>query len=341
MCSRSVSTRQLIFLGIRVAVFLIVSASVLASVGFSQSSQDYTGKWIFKYAGKNFIVLTLNFEEGHYTGAMAMPKKFEMGQGGTFTNISPKVGEEKIVSAKIAAGHLLFTTKDANDENQLSMALIDHDHATLELVGVPLAPWKLERAGDSDAVAVATDWPPDAPKTVSPEIAALQAKLKQMAKEDQGVRKAESMSDSEVDKVDAKNYPELELIFTKYGWLAISVVGKEAAGEFWLLVQHQDDHLEFQQRVLKSMEHAADAGEASKVDYAYLYDRVLRNEGKLQHWGTQITCKNGKAVMDPVDDPAGLQKRRTELQLMPLDKYLESLAQYCAGSTSRAPPGKN
>ncbi len=271
--------------GSRAAACLIVFAAILTPVSISQGLQDYAGKWIFKYSEKNFIVLTLKFEGGHYTGAMAMPKKFEMGQGGSFTKISPEVGEEKVVSARISAGHLLFTTKDANDENQFSMKLVDHDHATLGLVGMPLAPWKLIRVNDSEEVTVATDWPPDAPKTVSPEIAALQAKLKQMAKEDQAVRKAESMSEPEVDKVDANNYPELERIFGKYGWPAISVVGKEAAGEFWLLVQHQDDHLEFQQRVLKAMEHAADAGEASKVDYAYLYDRVLRNEGKLQALG--------------------------------------------------------
>jgi hypothetical protein len=326
--------------GIRAAICLIASAAIFAPVSTSQGSQDYVGKWVCKYEGKNLIVLTLKFAGGRYTGAMAMPKKFEMGQGGSFTKISSEVGEEKVVSAKITAGHLLFTTKDADDENQFSMARVDRDHATLALVGMPLAPWKLARVGDSDDATVATDWPADAPKTVSPEITALQAKLKQMAEEDQGARKAESISDFEVDKVDAKNYPEIERIFSEYGWPAISVVGKEAAGEFWLLVQHQDDHLEFQQRVLKAMEHAADAGEASKVDYAYLYDRVQTNEGKLQYWGTQTTCKNGKAVMNPVDDPAGLQKRRNELELMPLDKYLESLAPYCKDSNSHGPARK-
>lgn len=323
------------------AVCLMASLPVLGTFGCSSGSPGYAGTWVFQYVGKNFIVLTLNFADGHYTGMLAMPKTFQMAQGGDFTDINPVVGKEKIGSAGIAKGHLQFTTKDENDENKFSMILVDHDHATLELVGFPLAPWKLLRAGDSTEVTVATDWPSDEPKSPSTEISALQAKLKAMAEEDQAARKAQPISDSQVQRVDDKHYPELVRIDEKYGWPAVSVVGKKAASAYWLLVQHQDTHLAFQQRVLKVMQRASNAGEASKTDYAYLYDRVLTNEGKLQHWGTQTTCKNGKPVVDPVDDAAGLAQRRSELQLMPLDEYLKTLEPLCTDSISQTRMRKN
>ena len=40
-----------------------------------------------------------------------------------------------------------------------------------------------------------------------------------------------------------------------------------------------------------------EAREASKVNYAYLYDRVMLGQGKPQHWGTQGRCKDGKAIL--------------------------------------------
>jgi hypothetical protein len=314
---------------------------MLVTLGCSSGSPGYAGTWVFQYVGKNFIVLDLKVAGGHYAGLLAMPKTFQMDQGGEFSDINPVVGERTIDSAGIVNGHLQFTTKDEHDEDHFSLTLADPDHATLEFVGIPLAPWKLVRSHDSGAVTVATDWPSDEPKSPSREVSALQARLKAMADEDQAVRKAQPISDSQVRQMDHKHYPELVPIAEKYGWPAVSLVGKRAAHDYWLLVQHQDDHPAFQQRVLKVMERARDAGEASKVDYAYLYDRVMTNEGQPQHWGTQTTCKHGKPVVDSVDDPAGLMQRRSELQLMPLDGYLKTLESFCTDSAGHTRTREN
>jgi hypothetical protein len=311
--------------------------AVLVAVGCSGTPNPYAGKWVFKYLGKNFVVLNLKYSDGHYSGSMAMPKNFQPGPDGSFSDIASAVGKEKFVKSEIVEGHLKLTAKDGDDEDLYLMTLVDHDHATLEFVGIPLAPFKLARVSDSESVAVATDWPTGEPASVSPEIAALQAKLKQMADEDQAVRKAEHVPAKKMEEVDAKNYPQVEIIYKKYGWTPISVFGRKAASAYWILVQHQDGHLDLQQGVLKAMQAAVDAGEASKADYAYLYDRVMMNKGKLQHWGTQTTCKDGKAVMNPVDDAAGLEQRRNELAFIPLDQYLESLKPYCADEAPHGP----
>lgn len=298
--------------------------------------RDYAGQWVCKYEGRNLIVLTLQYANDHLSGTMAMPKHFQMDQGGEITHISSEVGEEDVHRASVLGDHLEFVTQRNNDENRFSMRLTDYDHGSLALIGIPLQPWTIVRAGKSEKAAVATDWPQQGPKIVTKEIAALQAQLKRMYDQDQAARLAEPLSDSRVDQIDKENYPQLLRIYQKYGLPHISVVGPDAAGEFWLLVQHQDSHLDFQKRVLLDIKRAADQGEASKANYAYLYDRVMVNEKKPQHWGTQISCKNGKPVLDPVDHPSGLERRRQELQLMPLDKYLEMLAPNCRDSAGPA-----
>ena len=90
----------------------------------------------------------------------------------------------------------------------------------------------------SEDVRLATDWYDQRPR--SGRIAALQAQLKRMADEDQSVRTAVPVSEARMREVDRANLPQLLQIHRNFGWPKRSVVGKEAAGRFWLLVQHQD-----------------------------------------------------------------------------------------------------
>jgi hypothetical protein len=121
--------------------------------------------------------------------------------------------------------------------------------------------------------------------------------------------------------VDAKNRAEVLRIFDRYGWVTTSLAGKDGTHNFSLLVQHQTP--EIQQRLLPALEKAARDGNASMSDYTYLYDRVQMGLGKPQHWGTQAKCENGKPVLYPIDDPAGLDTRRRELFMLPVREYLQ------------------
>jgi hypothetical protein len=146
-----------------------------------------------------------------------------------------------------------------------------------------------------------------------------------MAAKDQAVRTANPVSMKQMQLVDQEHYPRILEIYKKYGWPTISLVGKETARNYWLLVQHQP--LKFQKMVLLDMERAAAKGEASKADFAELYDRVMVYEGKPQRWGTQARCEDGKAVLYKVDDPANLDHRRAEMNLWPVEDYLQTLCQ--------------
>jgi hypothetical protein len=86
-----------------------------------------------------------------------------------------------------------------------------------------------------------------------------------MVKEEQDARLA--FNEARTEAADAKNRPEVLRIFDRYGCVTYSLAGKDAAHNFWLLVQHQG--LEIQQRLLPSLEKAAKEGNASMSNYAY------------------------------------------------------------------------
>ena len=81
---------------------------------------------------------------------------------------------------------------------------------------------------------------------------------------------------------------------------------------------------------LPEMAQLVDQQEASRQDYALLFDRVQKGLGKPQRWGTQTSCVDGRGVLDPVEDPANLDARRRELNLQPEQEYLKMLHEACA-----------
>ncbi len=111
----------------------------------------------------------------------------------------------------------------------------------------------------------------------------------------------------------------------QYGWPGISLVGKEGSNAFWLLVQHQDRDLELQMECLRLLDEAVQKGEASREDLAFLIDRVRKNQGGLQLYGTQWKTENGKLVLHPVEDPEALDQRRMSMGLSSMEEYKSSL----------------
>ena len=63
-----------------------------------------------------------------------------------------------------------------------------------------------------------------------------------------------------------------------------------------------------QEELLPAMKSAVEAAEATKRNYAYLSDRVMVEEGKPQHWGTQSHCEKKRALLYPVDDVQQLRE---------------------------------
>lgn len=108
-------------------------------------------------------------------------------------------------------------------------------------------------------------------------------------------------------------------ILDRYGWPGPEA-GANASHNMWLIYQHQDANIDWQKRALRHMEVRLDSGEVSRSDYAYLFDRVAVNEGRLQRYGTQL---DGCGIK-PVEDEPRLDQRRTAMGLPPIDEYLQS-----------------
>jgi len=131
--------------------------------------------------------------------------------------------------------------------------------------------------------------------------------------------------------VDLENTAWLQGIVEKHGWPTISLVGKEGAHAAWLLVQHADMDRKFQRRCLDLMV-ALPKDEVSQSDFAYLTDRVLLADGKNQVYGTQLQVVDGRLKPRPLEDEANVDKRRSEVGLMPLAEYLRVAEQITVGS---------
>ncbi|MFD8563102.1 DUF6624 domain-containing protein [Streptosporangium canum] len=121
--------------------------------------------------------------------------------------------------------------------------------------------------------------------------------------------------DEEWDCVEAGNTAFLKGVIAKRGWPGINMVGEEAAHAAWVLAQHADADPEFQRSCLPLLRAAVDAGQAKPSEWAYLIDRVRVAEGRLQVYGTQYWTQDGVLRPRPIEDPAGLDERRTEVGL--------------------------
>lgn len=118
----------------------------------------------------------------------------------------------------------------------------------------------------------------------------------------------------------------LKKIIELHGWLTIDKFGKQADSQAWLLVQHADDHLEFQKSCLHLLEKALQEKQTSPANYAYLYDRVaLSSEeyGYKQRYGTQLCMTDdGQFIIRSYEGSLeDVDKRRQEVGLSTLAQY--------------------
>ena len=95
-------------------------------------------------------------------------------------------------------------------------------------------------------------------------------------------------------KIDSSNSDFLRLLIAQEGWPKASVVGKEAARDAWLLVQHSDAEPALQLTALRQMELLLEEQDVSPKNFAYLYDRVMLKIAGKQRYATQFECREGR-----------------------------------------------
>lgn len=121
---------------------------------------------------------------------------------------------------------------------------------------------------------------------------------------------------------DSMNLIRIKEILDTYGWLGADVVGKRGNTTLFLVIQHAD--LQTQEKYLPMMKQAVKDGKAEASSLALLIDRVEMRNKRPQIYGSQITFENNQYVIYPIIDEPNVNKRRAEVGLEPLEKYVRN-----------------
>jgi len=126
-------------------------------------------------------------------------------------------------------------------------------------------------------------------------------------------------------ETDSLNLISAKGIILKYGFPGYNLVGSEGSNNFWSIIQHCDEDLAFQKKVLLLMDKEVKRKNASALNNAMLRDRVLVSEGKKQIYGTQVryNVELKKSQPFPIADPENVDARRKKVGLSTLSDYLK------------------
>ncbi|MEM6344857.1 MAG: DUF6624 domain-containing protein [Bacteroidota bacterium] len=128
--------------------------------------------------------------------------------------------------------------------------------------------------------------------------------------------------------IDRSNTARMQEIVAQYGWPTYDKVGRRGSNAAWILVQHADRNPVFQIQCLPLLKAAVDEGQASTVDYAYLYDRVQLAQGYKQKYATQSTTHpiSNEPFFQALEDEAKVQQNREAMGIKrTVVEYAESL----------------
>jgi hypothetical protein len=157
--------------------------------------------------------------------------------------------------------------------------------------------------------------------------AVLRDRLLQMREADQaarGVGAAKVQIAGNLAEIDAQLTAGLKEIVAKSGWPTIKLVGIDASNAAMLVLTHTQDHV-WQLSLLPLLEKLADEERIDGLPLAFVIDKELVAEGKLQRYGTQFTRVDAGIGMYGVEDPGGLDAARARVGLPPIEEYKHQL----------------
>jgi hypothetical protein len=145
--------------------------------------------------------------------------------------------------------------------------------------------------------------------------------LLEIFKKDQKMRKTNSYN-VEIDK---ENQGKLKNIIQQIGWPEKEKVGLKGETTAWLIAQHSDNDVKFQEKCLRILK-TLPSNKSRKQYIAYLTDRIFVNKKRKQIYGTQFyKNKDNKLVPRPIKDIKNLDKRRKANELESFEKYKKEM----------------
>lgn len=170
------------------------------------------------------------------------------------------------------------------------------------------------------------------PATEQPSATVLANARRQLAdrgQADQAVREGfgvggsvDSVQAALMARTDSANSAWLKAYVARWGWPTALQVGREGVGAAFLIVQHAVHDTAFMRAMLPAIEQAYRRGDLEGGAVAMLTDRLEVKAGRPQVYGTQLSLKDGRWVLDPIVDSAAVDGRRQRLGLPPLADYL-------------------
>lgn len=139
-----------------------------------------------------------------------------------------------------------------------------------------------------------------------------------------GIKMSQDWSNPDEVSVDEINRNRLKSIFEEHGFPSRALIGKDAMQGIFLIIQHADGDKAWQKQQLPNLKEAALSGDVPKQNYTYLFDRIKVNNGEPQRYGSQFANVNrekGIAILRETEDLQNLDKRRREMDMMPIDLY--------------------
>lgn len=115
-------------------------------------------------------------------------------------------------------------------------------------------------------------------------------------------------------------------IYLKFGLPTYDLAGEYGAYCFWLIVQHADDDVSFQENVLERYKIESLSENVGNRELAFLIDRINVNKGLPQVYGTQVFYdEDGFARFKQVASEKKLDSLRASLGLEEIDGYLNMM----------------
>ena len=123
-------------------------------------------------------------------------------------------------------------------------------------------------------------------------------------------------------RTDSANTAWLKGYVARWGWPTAAQVGPEAVQAAFLIVQHAVHDTAFMRAMLPQIEQARRRGDLDGGAVAMLIDRLEIKAGHPQIYGTQLSLRDGRWLLDPIADSVRVDTRRRQMGLPPLADYL-------------------
>lgn len=126
-------------------------------------------------------------------------------------------------------------------------------------------------------------------------------------------QRADAAIGRSISALDEAHQAQLLTMVPPEGWFLRSRYGEAASSAAFLIVQH--GNLELWRRFVPVLEPLVVAGEVDGEQYGLMYDRLAINEGRAQRYGSQMTCRDGRLVVDyaNLEDPQRADERRAAI----------------------------